>query len=66
MIAILGAYFLISFKILESTSLIFQFLNITGAIGIVTVSLYKKAYQPGVLNIIWAIIALLAILRILF
>jgi hypothetical protein len=66
MIAILGAYFLISFEILESTSLIFQFLNITGAIGIVTVSLYKKAYQPGVLNIIWAIIALLAILRILF
>jgi hypothetical protein len=66
MIAILGAYFLISFKILESTSLIFQFLNITGAIGIVAVSLYKKAYQPGVLNIIWAIIALLAILRILF
>jgi hypothetical protein len=66
MIAILGAYFLISFEILESTSLIFQFLNITGAIGIVAVSLYKKAYQPGVLNIIWAIIALLAILRILF
>jgi len=26
----------------------------------------KKAYQPGVLNIIWTIIALIAIVRILF
>jgi hypothetical protein len=37
----------------------------TGAIGIVVVSLYKKAYQPGILNIIWSVIAILAILNIL-
>ena len=32
-----------------------------GAAGIVVVSFYKGAYQPGVLNIVWAGIALLAI-----
>ncbi|HDZ54842.1 MAG TPA: hypothetical protein ENI19_00555 [Candidatus Nealsonbacteria bacterium] len=63
--AIVGAYALVSFSVLESTDLVFQLLNITGAIGIVVVSFYKRAYQPGALNIIWALIALVAILKIL-
>lgn len=65
-VAIVGAYALVSFSILQSNSLVYQLLNLTGAVGIVTVSLYKKVYQPGVLNIIWTIIALVAILKILF
>jgi len=63
--AILGAYALSSFAILSPHSLSYQILNLTGAIGIVLVSLYKKAYQPGVLNIIWTVIALIAIINIL-
>ena len=65
-VAILGAYALVSFSVLEPTSLTFQLLNITGAIGIVIVSFHKKAYPPGVLNVAWAVIALIAILGILF
>lgn len=65
-VAIVGAYALVSFSILQSNSLAYQLLNLTGAVGIVAVSLYKKVYQPGVLNIIWTIIALVAILKILF
>jgi hypothetical protein len=38
-------------------------LNGTGAIGIVIVSFSKKAYQPGVLNSIWTIIAAVAIIK---
>lgn len=64
-VAILLAYALVSFSVLAPTDIWYQVLNGTGAIGIVAVSLYKKAYQPGVLNIIWAIIAVVAITQIL-
>jgi hypothetical protein len=40
-------------------------MNAMGALGIVYISFKKKAYQPGVLNILWAIIALTAIVRLL-
>ncbi|MBN1566916.1 MAG: hypothetical protein JXA73_03660 [Acidobacteria bacterium] len=61
--AIVLAYALASFSVIEATGLIFQILNGTGALGIVFVSFYKKAYQPGVLNLIWVLIAVVAIAR---
>ena len=64
-IAVVGAYALLSLNILSSTSLIFQGLNLTGAIGIVIDAMDDKNTQPAVLNIIWAIIAVVAIVRIL-
>lgn len=64
-IAIVSAYALLSFGVLVSDNIVYQLLNATGAIGIVYISLKKKAYQPGVLNIIWMIIAIVAIIRIL-
>lgn len=64
-VAIVVAYAMTSFGVLATSSLIYQILNGTGALGIVYISLKKKAYQPGVLNIIWAIIALIAIINIL-
>ncbi len=66
MVAIVLAYALVSFSFLQATDIWYQVLNGTGAVGIVVISLYKKAYQPGVLNIIWAVIALVAIVRIMF
>lgn len=65
-IAILLAYICVSFSVIQPTSLTYQILNGTGAIGIVVVSLYKKAYQPAILNMFWAIIAIIVILKILF
>ena len=64
-IAILLAYALLSFGVITSSSFAYQFLNLTGGIGIIVVSLKKKTYQPAVLNIVWSIIALGALLRIL-
>jgi len=63
--AIVIAYALVSFNILSPSTFLYQILNGTGAFGIVYISFKKKAYQPGVLNIIWAIIALIAIIRLL-
>ena len=63
--AILLAYLLVSFDMVNSTSMGYQLLNITGALGIVYISFKRKVYQPGVLNIIWALIAMLAIVKTL-
>lgn len=61
--AIMIAYLLNSFEIMNNTSLWYQILNLTGAIGITADALDDKNTQPAVLNIIWAIIALVAIVK---
>jgi hypothetical protein len=63
--AILLAYALVSLGIISSQTFIYQILNGTGALGIVYISFKKRAYQPGILNIIWAIIALIALIKLL-
>jgi len=64
-IAIVLAYALNSYGYLEATNVWYQLLNGTGAVGIVLVSLNKKAYQPAVLNTIWTVIAIIAIVKII-
>jgi hypothetical protein len=64
-VAIVGAYALLSFGIINSESIWYQGLNLTGAIGIVLDALDDKNIQPAVLNIIWAVIALIAIIKII-
>lgn len=64
-VAIVGAYALVSFSMLSADSLVYQMLNGTGAIGIVAVSMHKRAYQPAVLNAIWTCIAAIAIVNLL-
>ncbi len=53
-VAIVAAYILLSFGFILATSLVYLLLNLTGALGIVVDSLYKKDYQPGMLNVVWA------------
>lgn len=65
-VAIVLAYVLVSFSVLDATDVWYQILNATGALGIVLVSFRKKNYQPVVLNIIWTIIAIIAILKMFF
>ena len=64
-IAILAAYALVSFSFVSASSSIYQILNLTGAIGILAISLEKKAYQPAALNVIWSLIAIVALLSLL-
>ena len=65
-IALIGAFGLVSFGVVNADGLAYQLLNLSGAAGIVYHSFYKRDYQPGVLNIIWAAIALLALWQIAF
>jgi len=64
-LAILSAYFLASFSFMAVDSIIYQLLNASGALGIVAISFYKKAYQPGILNLVWMVIAVIALANIL-
>ncbi len=62
--AIVGSYALVSWSLLNSNTILYQLLNLTGAIGIIAISFYKRNYQPAVLNIIWVAIAFFALVRI--
>ena len=64
MIAIIGAYALVSFSLMQSDSVYYQLLNLTGATGVAIISFSKKAYQPAALNLIWTIIAALALAKL--
>lgn len=64
--AILTAYILVSFNIIAGDGLVFQLLNLTGAMGIIAIAAYKKVTQSIVLNIFWGAIAIIAILNIFF
>lgn len=64
-IAILLAYALVSFRVISVSGYVYQLLNFTGALGIVAVATLKDDEQPAVLNIVWAIIALIAIIGLL-
>lgn len=63
--AILSAYILLNLNVVSSQSMSYQLLNVTGAICIAYDSFKDKDYQPVVLNIIWAIVAVIAIVKIL-
>ncbi len=64
-IAILAAYALLSFNIIVAKSYAYQLLNLTGAIGIMIEAASKKDKQPVALNIVWAAVALAAIVQLL-
>lgn len=65
-LAILLAYFLLSFSIIDSNNIWYQILNGTGALGIVLAAYQKKDYQSMVLNVIWTSIATVTILVTIF
>lgn len=59
---VLTAYALNIFSVLDSSSVTYQSLNALGAIGIIIDGVAKKDAQPVVLNIIWLLIAGVAII----
>ena len=62
---ILLAYILLSFGIIGATYT-YQGLTLAGSLAIATSSWLKKDKQPAVLNLIFAVIAIIAMIRLLF
>lgn len=64
-IAILAAYVSLNFGFLSPKSLIYLLLNIAGSLGIIVDALRQRDYQPVVLNIVWAAVAVFSIIKTL-
>ena len=62
--AVLLAYALVSFNIISPHGWIYQLLNFTGAVGVLIISYMKHARQPALLNFVWAMIALVALIQL--
>jgi len=65
-VAILSAYFLVSFLFITPGGLAYQLLNFTGSLGIALVAYSKKDMQPLWLNVVWTCIGVVVIFKILF
>lgn len=62
---VIAAYALNSYQKVKSDSITFQLLNLTGAIFLIINSIYKEAYPFTFINIVWCVIALVALVRII-
>ncbi len=63
-LAILFAYFLVSFRKISSSSKEYQLLNLFGAMGIIINSAIHGALPSLGLNTVWLLIALFALYKI--
>lgn len=64
-VAVTGAYALNSFGYLAADAFGYQLLNFTGAAALAVITLYRGVYQSAIVNVIWALIAVVALLRLL-
>ena len=55
-----------SFGIIANDSMAYQLLNLVGASAVVAISIYRKVLQTATLNMLWAIIAMVGVVRLLF
>ncbi len=62
--AILVAYFLVSFGF-AGDLVIYQVLNLTGSAALAIIGFLKKAWQPAVLEVAWAAIAMASLIWLL-
>lgn len=62
-ICILLAYGLNSYQKIRSDSLAFSLLNLAGGTFLIIYSIYKDAFANTFINLVWVVIALVALIR---
>lgn len=60
---IVFAYILVSYKKVDGSSKIYQTINLFGAIGVGINVFYQQAWPAVALQIVWGIIAIIALLK---
>ena len=63
-IEVLLAYGLISMNKVDSKSLFFQLLNLTGGLFLIVYTLFLKSYASAFVNIVWVLVAVISIYKI--
>jgi hypothetical protein len=64
-IEVLLAYGMNSYQKLRSDSMVFYMLNLTGGLALIIYTVYKQAYASSFINIVWVLIAAVAIIRVM-
>jgi hypothetical protein len=65
LIAVVIAYGSVSLNFVSPNTYVYQFLNLSGSVGLGLVAFVKRAYQNGVLNVVWGAIAVVALIRLI-
>lgn len=60
---LLAAFAANSFGYLGRSDVVFQLMNLFGAVGIAFEAYKRRVYPAAALNVVWAIIAIVALLR---
>ncbi|PZR26324.1 MAG: hypothetical protein DI538_26575 [Azospira oryzae] len=63
-IEVIAAYGLNSYQQIKTDSVLFQLLNLTGALFLIVNTVYYHAYPSAFINIVWVIIAVLSLVRL--
>ena len=63
-VEVILAYGLNSYQKMKSDSMLFQVLNLTGAAFLIVNTIYYGAYPSTFINIVWVVIAVVALFRI--
>lgn len=64
-VEVIAAYGLNSYQKIKSDSLLFQLLNLTGGIFLIINTIYYCAYPSAFINVVWVIIASVAIVQMI-
>lgn len=62
---VLGSYALLSLGIVDGQSMLYHTLVFIGSLALAIISWYKHTYQPAVLNIVFCVLAVVAMVRII-
>ena len=62
-VLIVGAYALNSYGKLKADSTAYQLSNLVGGLFFIVNTVYLKAYPSAVVNVVWVIVAAIALLR---
>ena len=65
-LGVVAAYALNSYKVIASDSWIFLLLNLVGGIFLIVYSFYYAAFANTFINVVWVVIAVTAMLRLLY
>ena len=63
--ALLGSYTLLSLDIVRGDSLVYHGMMLIGAAGLAVITYYHRTFQPFIVNVVFGILACVAIFRIL-
>jgi hypothetical protein len=63
--AVLGGYALLSLDFIEGDSFLYHGLMLIGSVGLAIITYRRQTYQPFIVNVVFSILAALAITRLL-